>query len=424
MSDFPQLFRVRQSFPRPREDDLEGAVERQLNQLHLDRSIQPGQSVAVTAGSRGITNIGEIVRAIVAFLRGLGAEPFLVPAMGSHGGATADGQRKVLEAYGVTEAFCGCPIRSSMETVVVCRSVEGFPVHFDHLAFAADHVLVCGRVKPHTQFSGPIGSGLLKMLLIGLGKHAGAKVYHAAFQDFSFDRIVRSVAERVIRECHVVGGVAILENAYDETARIVGVPPERFASQEPELLKLATDWMPRLPFRQADVLVIDEIGKDISGAGMDTNVIGRKEGSDEPVGDEPISIKRIVARSLTRGSGGNAVGIGIADVCTRRLADAIDRRKTVINAVTAAHFGAAKIPPVLETDRQALEMVLQTIGLTPPADARLLWIRNTLDLEEVECSAAYLDQARARGDLEILSGLHQLPLDERGNLPPTVAHFM
>jgi len=423
MPDFPPFFHIRQSFPRPREIDVAAAVDRELDQLPLDRSIRPGHSVAVTVGSRGIANLPEIVRAVVANLRHLRAEPFLVPAMGSHGGATAAGQRRVIEAYGVTEAFCGCPIRANMETVVLGQSVEGFPVHFDRLAFAADHVLVCGRVKPHTQFSGPIGSGLMKMLLIGLGKHAGAKVYHAAFQDFSFDRIVRSVAERVIEQGHVVAGLAILENAYDETSRVVGVAPEQFGNREPELFKLAWDWMPRLPFRQADVLVIDEIGKDISGAGMDTNVIGRKEGGCGPAGGDPIAIKRIVARSLTPASGGNGVGIGIADVCTRRLAEAVDRRKTLINAVTAAHFAAAKIPPVLDTDRQALEMVLPTIGLTRAADARLLWIRNTRDLEEVACSAAYLDQARARSDLQVLGGLRKLPFDDQGNLPSSVAQF-
>ena len=273
---FPPMFRVRQQFERPQILDIEGEVHTQLERLRLDQKVQAGQSVAITAGSRGIANIHLVIRAAVAHFKKLGAKPFIVPAMGSHGGGTAEGQRAIVEGYGITEEFVGCPIRATMETVVVCRTEEGFPVHFDRYAFEADHVVVCGRVKPHTDFVGEIESGLMKMMLIGLGKHEGAKIYHRAIQDYSFPQILDSVAGEVLERCRIVAGMGIVENAYDETALIAAVAPEHFEAREKELLLKARRWMPRLPFERVDMLFIDEIGKNISGAGMDTNVVGRK----------------------------------------------------------------------------------------------------------------------------------------------------
>lgn len=423
MTRYPRFFRVHQTFERPRVEQPADMVERQLATLRLAERIRPGQSVAVTAGSRGIANIAPITRAIVAHLHALGAEPFLVPAMGSHGGATPEGQRAVLEHYGVTESYCGCPIRSSMETVVVCQSAHGFPVHFDRLAYEADHVIVCNRVKPHTMFAGAIESGLMKMLLIGLGKAAGAKIYHQAILDHSFDEIVRSVAAEVIAKCRIAAGLAIVENAYDETAQITAVAPAEFETRERELLLLAKQWMPRLPFERVDVLLIDEMGKNISGSGIDTNVVGRKYNDSAAVAGEKPVVRRIVARSLTPASNGNALGIGIADFCTRRLADAIDEHSTRTNGLTSSHIGAVKRPLTYDTDREILDAALPTIGLTAPAAAKILWIRNTLDLAEVECSEAYFDEVQRRDDLELLSALRPLPFDPHGNLPASQREF-
>lgn len=417
MPPYPRFFRVRQTFERPQVRDIAAEVERQLAALKLSARVGAGQSVAVTVGSRGIANIHRITKGVVDHLKGLGAKPFLVPAMGSHGGATAEGQRAVLEHYGVTEEFCGCPIRSSMETVVVCQAAQGFPIHFDRHAYEADHVVVCGRIKPHTSFTGTIESGLMKMLLIGLGKHAGAKVYHQAIFDYSFDEIVRSVAAEVIQKCRVVAGLGIVENAYDETALLAGVLPEQIEPREKELLALAKAWMPRLPFGRADVLLIDRMGKNISGTGIDTNVVGRKHNDNAAVEGETPRVRRIVARSLTPESAGNAIGVGIADFCTRRLADAIDAHSTRTNALTSGHLGAAKLPLVYATDREILDAALPTIGLTAPRDARVLWIRDTLDLAEVECSAAYLEEAERREDLEVLTEPRALTFDVTGNLP-------
>ncbi|MCY3758486.1 MAG: lactate racemase domain-containing protein, partial [Acidobacteria bacterium] len=226
MDEFPKTFRVRQHFEGPELADAAGAVEAELAGLSLRDRVEPGQTVAITAGSRGIANIGPILQAAVRHFRQLGANPFIVPAMGSHGGGTARGQRKILESYGITEDFCGCPIRSSMETVVVCRAAEGFPVHFDKQAYRADHVVVCNRVKPHTLFTGEVESGLMKMMLIGLGKHDGARVYHRAIKDFSFGQIVGSVAREVLSKCSVLAGLAVVENSYGRTAAIQALRPE------------------------------------------------------------------------------------------------------------------------------------------------------------------------------------------------------
>ncbi len=423
MSDYPDVFRVRQSFDSPCIDDLPSEVEVELSRLSLGEKIQPDQTVAITAGSRGIANIQVIIKAIADHLKRLGARPFIVPAMGSHGGGTAEGQRGMLETLGITEQWCGCPIHSGMETEIVCQAAEGFPVHFDRHAYGADHVLVCGRVKPHTNFVGDIESGLMKMVLIGLGKHAGAKIYHRAIKDYSFAQIVRSVAQEVFAKCKIVAGVAIVENGYDETAKIEAVRPDEFEQREKELLELAKQWMPRLPFDSAHVLLVDQIGKNISGTGMDTNVVGRKFGTHKAGPDEFPKIQNIVVRSLTKQTHGNATGLGLVEFCRSRVLDQRDENITRINCYTGGHAIGAMTPIDYETDREILDATLPLIGLTEPPNAKLMWIRNTLDVAEVECSAAYLEEARHRSDLEIIRGTCPLPFDVDGNLPDYVTDW-
>ena len=413
----PPMFRLRQTFDRPRVTNIPATVDAELSRLDLGAKIKPGQSVAITAGSRGIANIHLIVKAIVDHVKKLGGVPFIVPAMGSHGGGTAEGQQGILEGYGVTEDFCGCPIRASMETIVVCEAPEKFPVHFDKHASEADHVIVCGRVKPHTNFVGDIESGLMKMMLIGLGKHNGAKIYHRAIQNHSFGQIVRSVAKVVLERCRVVAGLGIVENGYDETALLKAVGPLEFEERERELLVLAKQWMPRLPFDEIDVLFVEEIGKNISGAGMDTNVIGRKYAHLPEGAFEKPQVKRIIVRGLTEVTHGNACGLGIAEFCLTRAVEQMDRKITIINCLTGGHPEGARIPCYFDTDRECLDAALSVIGLVEPEQARIMWIRNTLDVAEVECSAPYWDQCRGRSDLEILTDLREMPIDERGFLP-------
>jgi hypothetical protein len=401
-------------------DDIPGTVRSELASLGLEKKVKPGQTVAITAGSRGIANIKIIIKAAVQYFQSIGAKPFIVPAMGSHGGGTAEGQRGILEGYGITEEFCGCPIKASMETIIVCQTAEGFPVHFDRYASQADHVLVCGRVKPHTDFVGDVESGLMKMMLIGLGKHEGAKVYHRAILDYSFPQIVKSVAGRVLETCPILAGLAIVENGYDQTAKIAAVPADSMEANERELLKLAKKWLPRLPFDRCDILLIDELGKNISGAGVDTNVVGRKYRYHEAAPDEYPKVRRIVIRGLTEETHGNASGIGLFEFCTTRAMQAIDQRITRINCLTSGNVSACMLPVNFDTDREILDNALPTIGLTEPQNAKILWIRNTLELTEVECSRIYWEEAQQRGDLEIVSDLRDLPFDAAGNLPKHV----
>jgi len=416
MTDYPQMFRVRQTFDGPRVDDIPATVESELARLQLGRKIQPGQSVAVTAGSRGVANIHVVTKAIIDHLLGLQARPFIVPAMGSHGGGTAEGQRAIVEGYGMTEEYLGCPIRASMETIVVCQTAEGFPVHFDKHASEADHVLVCGRVKPHTNFVGDIESGLMKMMLIGLGKHAGAKIYHRAIMDYSFGQIVRSVAGRVLEKCRIVAGVGIVENGYDETAVIRAVAPEEFEDREKELLVLAKKWLPKLPFDRADIVIIDEIGKNISGSGMDTNVVGRKFLDHRAADHEFPKVKKIIVRGLTEATHGNAAGVGMAEFCSRRVVEQIDMAITKINCLTGGHSSGAMLPVYYDTEREVLDAALGSIGLVDPPDAKIVWIRDTLHVAEVECSAVYWEAAQGRSDLEIISDRRDLQFDAAGDL--------
>ncbi len=413
----PRMFRVRQKFRCEKIQDARTAVHQQLATLALRDQIQPGQTVALTAGSRGIHQIGTILGAAAEYLKGIGAEPFIVPAMGSHGGGTDEGQIRVLKTLGVTEDICGCPIRSSMDTVVVCESAEGFPVHFDRIASEADHVLVCNRIKPHTRFTGDLQSGLMKMMLIGLGKHHGAEVYHGAIQDYTFGQIVRSVAQEVRTRCRIVAGLAIVENAHDETALIEAVAPTDFEAREIELLKLADRSMARLPFDDADILLVNEIGKNISGTGMDTNVIGRKHNDHAAVGDERPRIRYVVVRGLTEATHGNATGIGAAEFTLRRVVEQIDPVSTTTNCVTSNHPTAGMVPIAYDTDQQVLEAVLRSIGLRKPIESKILWIQDTLQLTELECSEAYWDEAQSNRDLEVLNEPRPFPFDERGDLP-------
>lgn len=416
MPHFPRIFRVRQKFSADRIDDIATEVERQLARLDLARKVTAGQSVAITAGSRGVANMATILRATIAHFRRLGAEPFLVPAMGSHGGGTAQGQLEVLAAYDITEQTMGCPIRSSMDTVIVGQTGEGFPVHFDRHAFEADHVVVCNRVKPHTRFAGPIESGLMKMMLIGLGKKNGAEVYHRAIVDYSFAQIIRSVVDKVFANCGILAGLAVIENAFDETARIEAIAPEDFESREVELLEAAKENMARLPFDRIDLLLIDRIGKNISGTGLDTNVVGRKFDDHKAVEGESPQVRLIAIRGLTPETHGNAVGMGIAEFCKTSLLHETDTAATRLNAITAKHVSAAMAPLDYETDREILEAAFP--GTREEREqARLLWIANTLHLQEVECSEAYWGEAQDRKDLEILTELRSLPLAADGDLP-------
>lgn len=418
----PRMLRVRQTFDCPRLDDIPGEVERQLASLQLGSQVKPGQTVAITAGSRGIANIAIITKAVVDHFLKLKAVPFIVPAMGSHGGGTAEGQAEILAGYGITAETMGCEVRASMETVIVDQLDQGVPVHFDKHASKADHVVVVGRIKPHTGFVGEIESGLHKMMLIGLGKHEGAKIYHRAIMDYSWMEIVMAVGNSVLRKCRVLCGVGIVENAYDETALIAAVAPDDFLEQEKKLLVQAREWLPRLPFDKVDVLIVDELGKNISGSGMDTNVIGRKFNDNRATPQDSVAVKVIFVRGLTEATHGNACGLGMAEFTNDRTIASVDRRITAINAITGGHCPAAKLPISFATDREVMEQALTVIGLTPPEKAKVVHISNTLHLAEVMVSEACLPMVNERPDLEAISPVAEMHFDDAGNLLPVAEH--
>ncbi len=416
---YPRLIRIRQTFERPRVAEIPATVASALEKIDLPQRIKPGQSVALTAGSRGIANIPLILKSTAAFLKKLGAKPFLVPTMGSHGGGTAEGQRHILESYGINEAFVGVPIRASMDTVQVGVTSEGFPVLLDRIASEADHIGVVARIKPHTGYHGPLESGLMKMMMIGLGKHAGALAYHRILLDHPFDSVVRSVGRTLMRAAPIAFGLGLVENAYDETAIVEGVAPEAFESVEERLLTEARRLLMRLPLRAADLLIVDEIGKNISGSGMDTNVAGRKRAfRTQPSPDGMPSMRLIYVRGLSDKTHGNASGIGLADFTSTRLIRAMDYRATVINCLTAAYPEGAFLPVHFATDREVIDAALAIIGTRAPEQARILRIRNTMQLEELEVSEACLEARERQTEFTPIGPPRPLTFDAAGNLPP------
>jgi hypothetical protein len=376
--------------------------------------IRRGDTVAVGAGSRGVANIDVIVGATIRYLTDLGARPFIFPAMGSHGGGTPEGQLSVLEHYGITQATMGCPVRATMEVVQVGEAL-GMPVWLDRWAAEADWIGVVNRIKPHTDFKGSIESGLFKMMTIGLGKWTGATQYHRANVNHGYERVITAVGREMLNRARIGFGLGVVENGYDETARIEAFTAATLEEGERRLLKDAREWMARLPFSPIDVLVVEQIGKNISGSGMDTNVIGRPSNPHEPFPADP-KILWIVALDLTEESYGNATGLGNADFTTRRLVDKIDMKATLINCVTACAPNGAKVPATYETDQEAIEAALSCIGLTPPERARVIRIKNTRLLGEIEVSEAYGPEVARRPDLTPLGELTPLGFDAAGRL--------
>jgi len=415
--NFPNMYRIRQVFDAPREAGVEAALDRELALIGVDFRIKEGARIAITAGSRGIAHIDRILGRLVMALKERGARPFLIPTMGSHGGGTAEGQSAVLESLRVTEGTIGAPILSSMEVVEIARSRFGFPIMVDKLAAEADGVIVVNRIKPHTEFEGPVESGLMKMMAIGMGKHRGCFEVHKQTVQYGYRDVIPEIGGVILKKLPILFGIGIVENIYDETAMIRAVRPDQFLEDEKKLLSDAKRLMARLPLDPLDVLIVDKMGKNVSGTGMDTNVVGQIMfiGEKEP---EHPRITRIVVLDLTEESHGNAVGIGLADYTTRRLADKIDHRTTAINCITAMSPEKARIPIALETDREAVQAAIDTIGAVDPEKARVVHIKNTLEIGELEVSKALMEEVEARDDLKVMETLGPLSLDAKGSLRP------
>lgn len=411
----PGMALVKQKFDRAHITDISETVERELAGLDLAGRVNAGDSVAVAAGSRGVTNIDIVTKAVIDRIKKLGAKPFIFPAMGSHGGATSEGQKRVLEDYGITEQSMGCPILSDMEPEYLGEALEGYPLYVDKNAQSADHIVVINRIKAHTKFEGPIESGLMKMMAIGLGKQKGAEYYHRAAVELSFQKIVATVGLEVMKRCPVLFGLALVENAYHQTHIIKAVSAENIFEAEKKLLVISKEKMARLPFDEIDVLIVDRIGKDISGTGMDTNITGRNR---DILGDFTTAprVKRIYVRDLTDKSKGNATGIGLADFTSSCLVQKMDRHETWINAITGISPEKGAIPIYFDTDKEVLEACFNTIGDVPPDKARVVHIKDTLNLDQISVSQNFENEIAGNNNLEILGSWTEMKLDESGNI--------
>ena len=410
-----RLLEVRQVYDYPRVADVAGATRAALEASGLLTIIQPGQSVAVGVGSRGIANLPAIVRAVVDRLKAHGAQPFIVAAMGSHGGATADGQRALLAELGITEASIGCLLRITMEVREIGRLPDGPALYQDLHSAAADHTLLISRIKPHTDFRGQLESGPSKMAVIGLGKRVGAEAMHA-WGTAGFQQFLAPAARIYQANTNLRGAIAILENGYDETAEIVGLTADQIGTEvEAALLRKARALMLGLPFKHIDVLVIRELGKDISGAGMDTNVLGRLRVNRQPEPEDASDIGALVLLDLTEATHGNASGIGLADVVAARALRKVDFAITYTNAITATTFGLKRscIPIVMANDRRALEVAVRCCGAPPNRAPTFVFARNTLALRQLWMSENLLPQIEAHPNLQIV-GETRLAFDDDG----------
>jgi hypothetical protein len=412
---FPShLLLVRQNFPDLRLPDVRTEARRQLEGSGFAARLQPGARVAIGVGSRGIANIAVIVQSVVEYWRDRGLRPFIFPAMGSHGAATPEGQADVLARFGITEPSMGCPIVSRLDVVSLGKTDDGIEVFMDAAAHGADGVMVVGRVKWHTNFNGAIESGLMKMMAIGLGKFAGAQKYHTHAQRLGLEHVIRAAGRRVLQSGKMIGGLAILEDAHHRTAKLDAVPADGMEGREEANLALVKSWMPRLPC-DLDVLIVDEMGKNISGTGMDAKVVNRGPTSEYNPWPGLPSVRRIFVRDLSAESHGNAVGIGIADVTTDRLVRHIDWGPTRVNAQSSGTTSRIRVPVPFSTDREALQWVTATAGKLDAADVTFGWIRNTLELDRLAISHHL--RARLDGQTQVeVEGEIEVRWDECGNL--------
>jgi len=415
-----KLVPVRQRFPvRPLPDVREGTLEA-MRSAAWTSAVKPGARIAVGVGSRGISNIAVMAKAVVDFWKERGCQPFIIPVMGSHGGASAEGQAHVLEHYGISEATMGVPVVSSLDVVQVGQTPEGIAVSMDKHAYESDGVMLLSRVKWHTSFEGKLESGVHKMMAIGLGKWEGAKRYHAFALRLGMEPVIRSVGKVVLDTGRMLGGLAILEDAHHNTAEVHALGAQGMAEQEEVLLERTKSWKAGLPFFEIDLLIIDEMGKNISGTGSDTKVINRGLlGRNTLPG--VVKIQRVFTRDLTPESGGNATGIGLCDVISDQLYNKIDFPATWVNAFTSSILLSTMCPPHFADDRICVEKIIMTCGKLDPYECSIARIRNSMELGEFEISEALLPEIANNADVEIIGEPHELEYDSRSMLPPATA---
>lgn len=392
---------VRQHFEDFGLANLAEHVVGNVRKVQSQAQIKPGERIAIGVGSRGISNLSVAVKALVQELKAWGAHPFIFPAMGSHGGATAEGQARVLASYGITEDAMGVPVRATMETVEITKMADGTPLFVDKFAYEADGIVLINRVKPHTTVRGVIQSGIIKMMIIGMGKIQGATIMHSEHGMDRFDKVLPIAAEQLMPHIPFRFGVALLEDAFDHTAKVECVLPSELIQKEQILLNEATGMMARLHFDQIDVLVIDQIGKEISGAGFDPNIAGRN--SRGVAGFDKPRVDKLVLLDLTDQTYGNATGVGMADVITRQLFAKIDFESTYANVITSAYLDGAAIPIVMGSNIEAVSLAVKTILRVKPADARIVRIRDTLSLDKIFVSEPLLPEVKSHPNMELLT---------------------
>ncbi|MHC1772993.1 MAG: lactate racemase domain-containing protein [Flexilinea sp.] len=393
-------------------EEIDSTIEEQLSRVEIANCLKPGMKIAITCGSRGVANIAQIIRCIADQTKKAGAEAFVVPAMGSHGGATAEGQREILARYGVTEASVRCPIKSSMEVKLISHDVEGHQVYIDKFAAEADGIIVVGRIKPHTAFRGPYESGLMKMMVIGLGKQKGADTCH----DDGFKNMAKNIVlygKAILKYAPVLFGVGIIENSKDQTYKIAALKPQEIIDKEPDYLIEAKSLMPRIHFSPIDVLIVDRIGKDISGDGMDPNITGT---FCSPYASGGIKAERVVVLDLTDASHGCGIGIGMADITTKRFFSKFDFDASYPNAITSKMVMQAKIPMVLANDREAIQIAIKTCLKGNRTSPRIVRIKDTLHIEDIWISKELIPEAQKDPDITILGEPKELCFDNSGNL--------
>ena len=412
--NLPRMAKIKQNFETDSIKDIAAEIHSEFIKINPQKTISPGQSVAISAGSRGIHKIDEIIGALIDELKKIDARPFICPAMGSHGGATADGQKKVLAQYGITEDSMGVPIKSSMEVSQIGETADGIPVLMDKYAQQADHIIVVNRVKPHTDFEGEIESGLMKMIAIGLGKQKAADHYHNMFMQLEHCHVIISVARVALEKSNIAFGLAAVENQKDETQLVRIMTAPNIEEEEKQLLIQAKELLARIPFDPIDILIVDQMGKTFSGTGMDQNVIARTVVPYHKVPAKP-NIRRIFVRDLSDDSYGNALGIGNADFTTQRLVGKIDRDATYMNVMTSSCPELIRIPPYYGNDREVLEAAFQTLPETDASNARIVHIENTLYLGDMYISEALLTDARFMESIDIVNAAKEMRIDQSGN---------
>lgn len=412
----PKMFRAAQEFPRAHieREDIEKTIAEEITTSGMAERIRPGMRIAITAGSRGIRNVDEITRSVVSFVKSRGAVPFIVPAMGSHGGATAEGQKEVLAGYGITEETMGCAIRSSMETVYLGKSELGKPVYMDKNAYESDGVILSCRLKPHNAFRGPVESGPCKMMTVGLGKQRGAEQVHSDGMDI-IAKNIPTMAKVTLGTGKILFAIPCLENAYDQTMMFEAIPAEKIPEREPELLKIAFKNMPSILVGEGDVLIVDWIGKNFSGTGVDPNITGTFS---TPYATGGVKVQRTCFLNLTEESHGNSLGIGLASAITKRIYDQIDTNAMYTNCLTSTVVKSAMMPPVLWTDKEAVQFCIRTCNRVSPESIRVIRIHNSLHIGEIMLSEAYYSDVAAGRypGLSVLGEPTELSFDESGTL--------